>query len=72
MIYFHAQNTNFGYNLEGLEMENVGIVMTIWNILRPFGIFYGRMTKFAFTWYTFPVLVCLDQKNLATLEPIVF
>jgi hypothetical protein len=27
----------------GLGMENVSIFVTIWNILRPFGIFYGNL-----------------------------
>jgi hypothetical protein len=29
--------------LEGLENENGGIFMTIWIILWPFGIIYGRL-----------------------------
>jgi hypothetical protein len=34
------QKFQFGYILEGLKMENVGIIfMVIWNIVRPFGIF---------------------------------
>jgi hypothetical protein len=28
-------------------MENIGIFMTIWNILRPFGKFYGNLVLFA-------------------------
>jgi hypothetical protein len=35
---FSYKNPNFGSILEALGMENVGIVITIWNILRPFGI----------------------------------
>jgi hypothetical protein len=43
--------------LEGLEMENVGILydhleyfMTIWNILWPFGIFYDNLEYFMTIW----------------------
>jgi hypothetical protein len=38
---FSNQTPKFGKILEGLEMENVGIFMTVWKILRPFGIMYG-------------------------------
>jgi hypothetical protein len=39
-------------------MENVGIFMTIRNILRPFGKFYGSLVWFVVIWHIFPVLVC--------------
>jgi hypothetical protein len=42
MVYFQTQNPRLGYIWEGLGMENVGIFMTIWNILRPFGKFFGN------------------------------
>jgi hypothetical protein len=29
---------------------------------------HGRLALFVVLWYIFPVLVCLDQKNLATLS----
>jgi hypothetical protein len=32
--------------LEGLEMEDVGIFMTIWYILRPTGKVYGHLVQF--------------------------
>jgi hypothetical protein len=48
--------------------------MAIWYILWPFGIFYGHLVYFMAIWYIvwslwyiFPVLVCSDKKNLATL-----
>jgi hypothetical protein len=44
-------------------MENVGIFMTIWNILRPFGTFYGNLVQFVLIWYIFSVLVCLDREK---------
>jgi hypothetical protein len=39
---FKPKNPNLG----GPGMENVGIFMTIWNILRPFGKFYGNLVQF--------------------------
>jgi hypothetical protein len=41
--------------------------MTIWNILRPFGIFCGRLVKFAVILYIFPFWYVWTKKNLATL-----
>jgi hypothetical protein len=38
MVNFHAENSQFGYILEGLGMENVGTY-----ILLPFEQFYGHM-----------------------------
>jgi hypothetical protein len=69
MVYFQTKNPNLGKNLEGLGMENVVIFMTIWNILLPFGIIYGRLVCI----HSNLVYFCrygmfLDQdKNLATL-----
>jgi hypothetical protein len=40
-----------------------------WYILQSFGIFYGHWVYFVVIWYNFPVLVCCDEKNLATLYP---
>jgi hypothetical protein len=37
--------------------------MTIWKILWPFGIIYGRLIKFVVICYIFPNLVCLDQEK---------
>jgi hypothetical protein len=42
--------------------------MDIWSILRPFGIFNGRLVYFVVIWYIFPVLVFCTEKNLATLH----
>jgi hypothetical protein len=38
-------------------------VMTIWNILWPFGIIYGRLVWSVVICYIFPNLVCLDQEK---------
>jgi hypothetical protein len=35
-------------------MENVGDFMTIWNILRPFGVVYGHLVNFVVISYIFP------------------
>jgi hypothetical protein len=48
-------------------MKNVGIFMTIWNILQAFGKFYVNLVWFVVIWHIFTVLVCLDRENLATL-----
>jgi hypothetical protein len=37
--------------------------MTNWNILQTFGIVYDHLVQFVFIWYSFPVLVCLDQEK---------
>jgi hypothetical protein len=37
------QKSKFGYTLEGLEKENVGIFMAVRNILRPFGKVYQHL-----------------------------
>jgi hypothetical protein len=34
---------NLDIFLRALEWEILGYFMTIWNILRPFGIFYGNL-----------------------------
>jgi hypothetical protein len=53
MVYFRTKKSQFGYILEGLGVENFGIFMTIWNILRPFGKFYGSLVLFRVIWYYF-------------------
>jgi hypothetical protein len=51
-------------------MENVGILH---NPLEYFTaawymyVFHGRLVQFVGIWYIFPLLVCFDNKNLATL-----
>jgi hypothetical protein len=55
---FSNRKYQFGKILEGLRMENVGIVYgrteyftAIWYILRQFGIFYGNLVYFTAIWY---------------------
>jgi hypothetical protein len=42
--------------------------MAILNILRTFGVFYGRLEHSVLIWYIFPVLVSCTKKNLAALN----
>jgi hypothetical protein len=50
MVYFQTKNTNLGKFLKGLAMEDVGIFRANLCILRPNGIFYGRLVHFAVIW----------------------
>jgi hypothetical protein len=43
------------------------ILWPFWYILQPFVIFYDHLVYFLVIWYVFPVLVCFNKKNLATL-----
>jgi hypothetical protein len=63
---FSFQKFQFGCILEGLEMENVGIFLAIWNILQLFGLYYGNVVVI---WYIIfhPILLYYTKKNLATL-----
>jgi hypothetical protein len=59
-------------------MENVGICtyfMFIWNILRPFGIFYGNVCNVVIIWYIFHHFAVLCQEksgNPDFTEKVVF
>jgi hypothetical protein len=67
---FANQKSQFGHNLEGLEMEICCyIFLAIWTILWPFGIGYGH---FVILWsfgivYPFWYTYCTREKNLTTL-----
>jgi hypothetical protein len=65
---FSNQKSHIGKILEGLAIEDVGIFMTIWNILWPFDIIYGRLVQFVVIWYIFSLWFVLTMKNLATLQ----
>jgi hypothetical protein len=43
MVYFQTKNTNFGKIWRALEWKILLYFVTIWNIVRPFGIIYGLM-----------------------------
>jgi hypothetical protein len=42
-------------------------IMSIWSILKLFGIFYGFLVNFMVIWYIFSFLVCCIKKNMASL-----
>jgi hypothetical protein len=46
--------------------------MAIWSILWTFGLFYGHFVYCMVIYNIFPVLVCCDKINLATLIPATF
>jgi hypothetical protein len=67
---FKPKKNKFGKVLEGLAMEDFGILRAILSII------YAKMVYFMAIWYIlcsfgifFPVLVCCAEKNLATLLP---
>jgi hypothetical protein len=68
MVYFNNKNSQFGYILEGLGMENVGIY---YDHLEYFtAILYHLWPFLKSLWsfgYFFLVLECLYEQNLATL-----
>jgi hypothetical protein len=67
MEYFKTKMPNLDKILEGVGMERMLCSMAIWNLLRPFGTFYGQLAiKWQFGIYS-PILVYCVKKNLATL-----
>jgi hypothetical protein len=46
MVYFQTQNPNFGKFGMALEFKVLLYFMTLWNILRPFGIIFGHLVYF--------------------------
>jgi hypothetical protein len=61
MVYFQTKKSKFGYILEGLAMEDVGVFyghsvyftairFTLW----PFGTFSGNLVYFPSFWYIVP------------------
>jgi hypothetical protein len=68
MAYFQTKKSKFGYILEGLAMDDVGIFGTILSIVVPFGIFCGHFRYFFIFGIFSLVLVFCTKKNLATLS----
>jgi hypothetical protein len=79
MVYFQTKKSQFGYILEGLGIESVGIfygrleytyyrhllyVIIIWNILRPFDIFFDRLVYFVVIWYNIPQIWYVAQRKI--------
>jgi hypothetical protein len=63
MVSFHTKNPGLAIFLRALVWEMLVYFMTIWNILRLLGVFYGSLVQFSVIWYILPVLVCLDQEK---------
>jgi hypothetical protein len=63
MVCFQTKNPDLGKFWRALEWKMLVYFMTIWNILWPFGIIFGRLVKFVAIWYIFPILVCLAQEK---------
>jgi hypothetical protein len=83
MVYFHTKIPTLGKILGALEWLIWEYCMSIWYILRPFGIFHVHLVYFTSIWYIlrplgifcmetigifFLVLLCCTKKNLATLH----
>jgi hypothetical protein len=62
MVYFQTKNP---YMVKFWKM--LVYFTVIWNILWPFGIFFGHFGNVVVIWYIFPVLVYCVKENLATL-----
>jgi hypothetical protein len=43
MVYFKNQKSLLGIFWRALEWKMLAYFITIWNVLRPFGIIYGRL-----------------------------
>jgi hypothetical protein len=54
-------NPNLGIFWRVLEWKMLVYFITIWNSLRPLGVFDGHLVQFVVIWYIFHVLVCFDQ-----------
>jgi hypothetical protein len=53
MVYFQTKNSNFGKFWRALDWKVLVYFMTIWNILRAFGIFHDHSVHLMFIWYIF-------------------
>jgi hypothetical protein len=59
MVYFQTKDPKFGYILEGLEMENVGIFNGFLD-----NIFYGHLVYLMGHWVYFPNFgLCCQEKS---------
>jgi hypothetical protein len=60
-MYFHTKNPALGIFWSAMGWKISVYCISIWNILRLFGIFCGHLVYFSTFWYILP------RKNLATL-----
>jgi hypothetical protein len=69
MLYFQTKNNNLYKFWRLLQWKMLVYFMTIWSILRSFGIFFLHLVYLKDIWIIFfPVLVCCTKKKLATLD----
>jgi hypothetical protein len=61
MVYFQTKNPNLGKFWRALEWKMLKYFMTIWNILRTFGIFYDHLVHFVLIWYIFSSFCIMYQ-----------
>jgi hypothetical protein len=54
---------------KALEWKMSVYFTAVWYHFWPFGIMHGRLVQFVSSWYTFPVLVCLDQEKTGNPDP---
>jgi hypothetical protein len=62
------KNPNFGKIWRALKWKMLLYLMTIWNIVRPFGIIYGLLVQFVVIWHFLQFGMFGPKKNLATLN----
>jgi hypothetical protein len=67
MVYFQTKNPILGKFFRGLQLKGLAYFMSIWHILRRFGIIYGHLVYFWLICIFSTVLVSITEKNLATL-----
>jgi hypothetical protein len=51
MVYFQTKNSNLGNYCKVLQWKVLVYFIKIWSILKPFGIFYGRLVYSVVIWY---------------------
>jgi hypothetical protein len=51
MVYFQTENPNSGKFWRALKYVFLEYFMAIWDILRPFGVFYGHFGHLVVIWY---------------------
>jgi hypothetical protein len=62
MVYFQTKNPNLGKFWRALEWKMLVYFMVIWNILRPFRIYYGHLV----IWYISPrfgIFFCQEKSG---------
>jgi hypothetical protein len=63
MLYFKTKNPDLGAFWRALEWKMLVYFTAVWYNLLSFCIIYGRLVKFVVIWYTFSILVRLEQEK---------